>query len=536
MFLGVGTFAKECKIANPWVVDFQEMDGRFFATAPVAIEIENKALAYKMFYDLKKFEVSNGAFSILGSIRYEEIKPKNEKDKLNIIANRDKAFIGSERHFLQCLANKKLKDGGYLVFEVNPKFVSNGNVSKLNTQIGNRLFEFDESVFVEESQTPNTRLVSISNELEIINTNETVFENTYPDAPHPVSWLQFRKLNVLCKTDGILVNPTDIVWAGNIAQQRIANALPLDYIPKNIGQNQLQTLAKNLEKEQKKADMAVLYHRFANDSLEVKLKFNPEFDYSGKFNVSVVESQDEDFKPTAKVPKPAVAPNGEISYVEMPVGVNDTTDPKYTDPSSKQLKEVVIKEKKVKAKESSTLIARADVVLESKDLNLATGDVLSNIRGRIPGVTISESIDNAGGTTYKIDIRGSRTSSIQNYQPPAILLNGVFFSQDPLDLRTIPMAEVDKIEVFKRANAIFGQQGAGGVINITTKSQVAAVGNGSKKNDNYFYYKPNQTFQSKQDFSIKFWMPERGKKLVIIILGQTNEGDEIFLERNVISE
>lgn len=58
IFLGSTQNAAKCKIINPQVVDAEESNGILTAVAYKPIEIVNKALGYRVIYDLKKFAYS----------------------------------------------------------------------------------------------------------------------------------------------------------------------------------------------------------------------------------------------------------------------------------------------------------------------------------------------------------------------------------------------------------------------------------------------------------------------------------------------
>ena len=59
-FLGVSPNASQCEIVNPWVVEFDEDNPGVWilrATASEPIEIINKALGYRLFFHIRRFEI-----------------------------------------------------------------------------------------------------------------------------------------------------------------------------------------------------------------------------------------------------------------------------------------------------------------------------------------------------------------------------------------------------------------------------------------------------------------------------------------------
>jgi hypothetical protein len=71
-----------CTILNPWILDFKEDENTLIATAKQPLEIENKALGYKLIYYLKQFELSKTGALYLGETKFEALKPESSK-KMN---------------------------------------------------------------------------------------------------------------------------------------------------------------------------------------------------------------------------------------------------------------------------------------------------------------------------------------------------------------------------------------------------------------------------------------------------------------------
>lgn len=100
------------------------------------------------------------------------------------------------------------------------------------------------------------------------------------------------------------------------------------------------------------------------------------------------------------------------------------------------------------------------------------------LRGKIPGVQIMTS-DGAPGSGVNIRIRGA--SSITAGSSPLYVIDGfpVPISDDPMDnpLNTIPPDAIESITILKdvSSTAIYGAQGANGVVVITTKTAAEGV-------------------------------------------------------------
>jgi TonB-dependent SusC/RagA subfamily outer membrane receptor len=119
------------------------------------------------------------------------------------------------------------------------------------------------------------------------------------------------------------------------------------------------------------------------------------------------------------------------------------------------------KEKKDKEENSNELhgiYKEPDFVLPSSEFPKGSRDIVEVMRGRIPGVNIYGD---------QIIIRGPNT--LMGSNQPLFLVDGVP-TRDIEDIRSIPIEEIDRVEVLKGPSAaIYGMRGANGVIAIYTK-------------------------------------------------------------------
>ncbi len=93
---------------------------------------------------------------------------------------------------------------------------------------------------------------------------------------------------------------------------------------------------------------------------------------------------------------------------------------------------------------------------------------VSALQGKIPGVTVIHT-NGKPGTGPSIRLRGS--NSIELYDAPLIIVDGVILGSDPVDVDGL---DIESIEVLKGASAaaIYGSRGANGVIHIKTERGV----------------------------------------------------------------
>ncbi len=102
-FLGESSNAAETEILNPYVLDFDQHMGTLTATAREPLIIENRALGYRIRYDLTDFEARSNSNFFNGEPLFEEMEPADEIQWAQWQANRRKAYLGSPRHLIRSL-------------------------------------------------------------------------------------------------------------------------------------------------------------------------------------------------------------------------------------------------------------------------------------------------------------------------------------------------------------------------------------------------------------------------------------------------
>lgn len=410
-FIGTNQNAGTTKILNPWVIDFNGEVSAFSATAQNILEVENKALGYKVFFELQAFTVSYIRSSFSGLARFEKLKTTDEQQKEKWNENRQKAYEGSERHFFKALAQKRLKQEGFVAYEVNPKYNEKTSFSHLNPQLGKRLFPFNDTSAIKMGRFPSSKEIIAPSELEILNTNVINRIGSYQDAPFPVSWLRVKGGKTEVTTTGLLFDTNSCEWAGDIAERRIADMLPLDYEPEPLMENNNWKLflPKNTPETQSKSalepgpvPLVSIKHSFEGDTVlfRIQVKRPDGEPLRGRLSVAVIEDT-----------QPAI--NQADTLLANPY-LTDTSQVKR-DPQAITLEEVKIKVKRNK-RATQTLLGKVDYVVDSNDLkDIISGNVITALQHKVPGLDIFETTDQAGFSRKGIRIRGGGYSLRPTY-------------------------------------------------------------------------------------------------------------------------
>jgi TonB-dependent SusC/RagA subfamily outer membrane receptor len=159
------------------------------------------------------------------------------------------------------------------------------------------------------------------------------------------------------------------------------------------------------------------------------------------------------------------------------------------------LKEVKIVEKKNPAPNSANLngAGRADQVITAKDLEIAFS-LSQYLSGRVAGVNI------VNGRAVMM-----RSMGLGGARPMAIVLDGMNMGSD-FGLDDINVNDIESVEILKNIGniAIYGSQGANGVIVITTKRGAGTENNYARYSPGIVTYTPKGYHAVRQFYSPKY--------------------------------
>ncbi|MGI4865709.1 MAG: carboxypeptidase-like regulatory domain-containing protein [Janthinobacterium lividum] len=269
LFLGATTFSKQCRIINPQDVDvmYNDTTKDLVATTDNFVQVENKALGYRIKYYGLHFQYNDAseAVSFDGQTVFEEMTPKDEKQRRQWVANRLAAYNGSQTHFLKSVYDNQLKENNFLAQQVRlvvPRRAAQAEANLRKKKTPFTTTEVD-SLRAWAALPPTAQLspaarpidslrhiaadgrvyLRFSDELQVVYFGETPDPAyTAPMSPiGPVDKTMSTKRQVSRLTlvvpeteinpNGTLVNPFDVVPGEYWGFQRIGEFLPLDYAP-----------------------------------------------------------------------------------------------------------------------------------------------------------------------------------------------------------------------------------------------------------------------------------------------------------------
>ncbi|MFN8344502.1 MAG: carboxypeptidase-like regulatory domain-containing protein [Spirosomataceae bacterium] len=227
-FLGAGHSEAECKIVNPWVLDFTSEKGVLEAKAQDVIEINNQTLGYQIRYSLTTFRFDGSQVFFSGYAEFSPLFSNDSRQKARWEAKRREAYRGSDIHFFQSLAKQSAASEGFEFFVDKP-----GEDPSIRSPYFFQIQAKKLSKITLDSAVKNNGKtafqVALPARVEVhFNHKEGVF-SIYKDKPCQVAWIETNGQPLRFNEQGILLNPQACSVSGYLAENRVANMLPLDY-------------------------------------------------------------------------------------------------------------------------------------------------------------------------------------------------------------------------------------------------------------------------------------------------------------------
>ncbi len=203
VFLGTTGNASACTITNEDDIRFKYSSDKdtlkAFALKPLLID--NQALGYKITYYLNDFKFSkpDSIFLFNGDIIFTDYSTSQEKKTLYFDRKRKQAYLGSRMQFFRSLWFNELDSAGF-------KVINSAN----------------------DTLTCKDLVTQKDNHTKFLKYRKGILGICY-HSEHPETLVTLLRDSVLFDPNGYF-EPHRISWQGEMAQQRIADQLPYDYL------------------------------------------------------------------------------------------------------------------------------------------------------------------------------------------------------------------------------------------------------------------------------------------------------------------
>jgi len=226
-FFGNGPNADRCRLLNPEILSFTtDESGTLKAHAADPLRFENKGLGYEVQLRLLTFSLGSQWLTYGWRAFYTEFPSVDDDQKADWQKARLKAYKGSLRHFLASLVSGRTEREGFSIFLVaNPR---------LST--GRMRMPVSEEEILSPGSVSNEKLLHFQDYLEVEYATGSGMVWRGPrgiaeSTSGQVSWLRLSREYVTINSMGGYVEPYSLNVTGAWSQQRVADALPTDYVP-----------------------------------------------------------------------------------------------------------------------------------------------------------------------------------------------------------------------------------------------------------------------------------------------------------------
>ncbi|WP_460954183.1 carboxypeptidase-like regulatory domain-containing protein [Spirosoma litoris] len=222
----------DCKLLNPWAIDFIDEKGNTTAKASIPLEIDNRRLGYKLFFQLKSATYSTTEYSIVGTTRFSELETTSATEARHWTKEREQAYQGSAKHLMKSILDRKLSLFGFGLYRDKGK--AKPRTKSFTFELEHNLAPVDTTSLVTSGSGMNEYRIVLKERVEVHYRKEFIYPSFYADVSDAVSWLEVRGGYVLINKEGTILNPTDVAISGNMTDARLSGMLPLDYKPGDI--------------------------------------------------------------------------------------------------------------------------------------------------------------------------------------------------------------------------------------------------------------------------------------------------------------
>ena len=232
-FIGKTANSMDCVVKNKEALKFyfSKKRNRLKVLASAPIEIENKALGYRIKYTLDSFthDYNSQSSTYSGNPLFEEIPVSDSIQQLALHEKRIKAYKGSILHFMRSIYNQTLKQEG---FEI--QFIVNYN--NIDTAIhlkdfyGALNYSKDDSAQVVEF-FPNQQQVAVLYNKEKPDP-AYLLQSEYPAKDFQLSIITIPAKKVITiEQNGFYYDQNDITITGYWSWGKVADMVPYDFKP-----------------------------------------------------------------------------------------------------------------------------------------------------------------------------------------------------------------------------------------------------------------------------------------------------------------
>ena len=233
VFLGSSDNARRTTILNPFVLSFRDDEKGFSAFAGEPLVIENRSTGYRLEFVLERFweDPYDGLRYTVGTWRFEELTPKNEREREEWLEWRELTFKGSLQHLLWSMVRLRTEEEGFSLLR---DFREDGEAPELFLT---KYHPVDERTILRKSSSPHEYKMRFTDFIRVYYLREgdtrRLFGRRLPPSEQ-LSYLKMRNADeVTIHESGYMYTPAGsegaITVYGYLSELGVADLLPQEY-------------------------------------------------------------------------------------------------------------------------------------------------------------------------------------------------------------------------------------------------------------------------------------------------------------------
>ena len=229
--LGESANADSVRILNPEVLEFSSSWGALRATTAAPLVIENRALGYRLRYDLHAFSATASEVRYDGDEVFEPIEPASAAEGFRWAAARRRAYRGSLPHLLRALMDGTAQDDGFRLAVVADDAYGRRTSSGTPTPTsGDRLVRVGADGWATLTVRGRLEITYDGEPEEPAYLRSSWFrDGRRRPALHQSSGLTTERTSVRLDPQGTPLDPFAISTSGHMGFERLADRVPRDY-------------------------------------------------------------------------------------------------------------------------------------------------------------------------------------------------------------------------------------------------------------------------------------------------------------------
>jgi hypothetical protein len=230
-------YRSQIGIENPWIIEFDKIKVKkgpnyLQASAQEPLKITNWALGYRIDYYLQDFRLLRNGSRYFGQVLYDPISSLDLLEESSWENARQANYLSSIRYLNQSILLNSHDSVDFALFRIPIDSVDQSRTNNFLEEFNKTIIPIKSDSILRRPLGDGTFRIFIPDKIEVHHLKRQWVNDYYTSIFHPISWIQASEGFYDIDRNGTLINPTQLILSGYLGRQRVARALPLDFIPK----------------------------------------------------------------------------------------------------------------------------------------------------------------------------------------------------------------------------------------------------------------------------------------------------------------